>query len=1087
MSLALPPEREDPFVGLAESPPPIDEAAEIAGVGRKRATFWHRFRKERFAMGGLVFLLVVIVAAIFAPLIAPYNPNTQNLNLINAGPSLAHWFGTDDLGRDILSRLIWGGRTSLRATFEIVAVAAVIAIPLGLIAGFFRGAVDSMIMRLMDAMFSFPPLILALTVAALLGASVNDTALAIGIVFVPGFVRLIRGQVIAVREENFIESARSLGATSPRLIRKHIAPNVASPVIIQVALALGFALLVEAGLSYLGIGEQPPTPSWGGMLQEGFNFIDSAPWALIFPGLLIMFTVLSFNWVADGLRDSLGRERPKASTASTAEEKERTSRLGRLLGRGQDPSTPATPGPTEEEAPLLSVEDLRIEFLTNGEWLPVMEEATFSVSRGRTLGLVGESGSGKTVSALAVMGLLPPRVSRVSGSARFVGRDLMRLSPGELRQIRGNDISMIFQEPMTSLNPAFTVGNQVAEQVRTHRHLNRDESWKIAVEMLERVEIPNAKNRAKDYPHAFSGGMRQRVMIAMALSCSPKLLIADEPTTALDVTTQAQIVELLHNLQREEEMAMIFVTHDLGVIADVADDVVVMYAGQIVEHAEVHDLFARPRHPYTEALLSSIPQLTPPGEHLHAIPGMVPRPDQFAAGCRFSPRCPYAIERCATPPVVLRPPLRPELDRPTVDTPTDDGPGIDGQEADVPGTDWSGAQGQGADGHGAGSAEPLRGRAKNALTRCVRQDELTLAGAPVDRGDQPFAGDAAAAVTGQPLLELVELSKQFPIRTGFLRRVTGRVTAVDGVDLSLQAGTTLGLVGESGSGKSTLARLVLRLIDPTGGSIVLDGQDITTLSGPPLRRSRQAMQMIFQDPYSSLDPHQNIAEIVGEPLQIHTKLPAKEREQRVIELLGQVGIGRHVLGRQPHEFSGGQRQRIAIARALALEPRLLVCDEPVSALDVSIQSQVINLLSELQDRLGLTYLFIAHDLSVVRHLSDRIAVMYLGKIVEEGTADDVYLRPTHPYTAALLSAIPVPDPQRQRSRERIVLTGEVGTPLDASTGCRFRQRCPFAMHVCARVDPEPFTTPAGTVVRCHLHTEGPALAGATVAGLRSPV
>ena len=1074
MSLALPPEREDPFVGLAETPPPIDESAEIADVGRKRATFWHRFLRERFAMAGLIFLLLVIAAAIFAPLIAPYEPNTQNLDLINAGPSLAHWFGTDDLGRDILSRLIWGGRTSLRATFEIVGVAAVIAIPLGLIAGFFRGAMDSVIMRLMDAMFSFPPLILALTVAALLGASVNDTALAIGIVFVPGFVRLIRGQVIAVREENFIESARSLGATSPRLIRKHIVPNVASPVIIQLALALGFALLVEAGLSYLGIGEQPPTPSWGGMLQEGFNFIDSAPWALIFPGLLIMLTVLSFNWVADGLRDSLGRERPKASTALTGEEK--TSRLGRLFGRGDDPTIPATPDPAQE-APLLSVEDLRIEFLTNGEWLPVMEEATFSVWPGRTLGLVGESGSGKTVSALAVMGLLPPKVSRASGSARFLGRDLMRLSPGELRQIRGNDISMIFQEPMTSLNPAFTVGNQVAEQVRTHRHLSRDESWRVAVEMLDRVEIPDAKNRAKDYPHAFSGGMRQRVMIAMALSCSPKLLIADEPTTALDVTTQAQIVELLHNLARQEEMAMIFVTHDLGVIADVADDVVVMYAGQIVEHAEVNNLFARPRHPYTEALLSSIPQLTPPGEHLHAIPGMVPRPDQFVAGCRFSPRCPFAIERCATPPVTLRPPWRPELDRLTVDAPTGRGPDADGQASGLPDTDEPGAD---------VADPPSPGAHGHTLARCVRQDELTLSGTPADRVNQAFAGTGSPAVTGQPLLELVKLSKQFPVRTGFLRRVTGQVTAVDRVDLSLHAGTTLGLVGESGSGKSTLARVVLRLIDPTGGRIVLDGQDITTLSGPPLRRSRLAMQMIFQDPYSSLDPHQNIVEIVGEPLQIHTKLSTKEREQRVIELLGQVGIGHHVLGRQPHEFSGGQRQRIAIARALALEPKLLVCDEPVSALDVSTQSQVINLLSELQDRLGLAYLFIAHDLSVVRHLSDRIAVMYLGQIVEEGAADDVYLRPTHPYTAALLSAIPVPDPQRQHSRQRIVLTGEVGTPLDAGMGCRFRQRCPFAMDVCARVDPEPFTTPAGTVVRCHLHTEGPALAGATVAALPLP-
>ena len=330
------------------------------------------------------------------------------------------------------------------------------------------------------------------------------------------------------------------------------------------------------------------------------------------------------------------------------------------------------------------------------------------------------------------------------------------------------------------------------------------------------------------------------------------------------------------------------------------------------------------------------------------------------------------------------------------------------------------------------------------------------------------------------------LSKQFPVRSGVLRRVIGAVNAVDDVDLSIAPGTTLGLVGESGSGKSTLARLIVRLIDPTAGRVVLDGTDITELRGPKLRRERQGMQMVFQDPYSSLDPRQNILEIVGEPLRIHTTLGPTEREQRVVELLGQVGIGRHVLGRQPHEFSGGQRQRIAIARALALEPGLLVCDEPVSALDVSTQSQVINLFSDLQDRLGLAYLFIAHDLSVVRHLSDQIAVMYLGQIVEEGDADEVYLRPTHPYTSALLSAIPVPDPLRERSRPRIVLAGEVDVEQTTTGGCRFRSRCPFAMDVCATVDPEPFVTPQGTTVRCHLHTEGPTLAGATVASLPLP-
>ena len=695
---------------------------------------------------------------------------------------------------------------------------------------------------------------------------------------------------------------------------------------------------------------------------------------------------------------------------------------------------------------------LRIEFLTNGEWYPVMEDANFTVERGKTLGLVGESGSGKTVSALAIMGLLPPRGCRANGSARFEGRDLMRLSRADFRQIRGNEIAMIFQEPMTSLNPAYTVGNQIAEQVRTHRHLSKAESWKVAVQMLERVEIPNAATRARDYPHAFSGGMRQRVMIAMALSCSPKLLIADEPTTALDVTTQAQIVELLHTLQREEDMAMIFVTHDLGVIADVADDVVVMYAGQIVEQTDSTALFTRPRHPYTEALLNSIPQLTPAGQPLHFIPGIVPRPDQVPSGCRFNPRCDHAVDACATTPVELRPPaagVREGEARDADDTPSD-------RRQAVP------------------------------LSRCLRQDELTLAGARAV-AEPATTAEAGSAHEGEPILVVKGLSKQFPLRSGILQRVSGSVNAVDVVDFSIQPGTTLGLVGESGSGKSTLARLVTRLIEPTAGSVVLAGTDITALRGPKLRRERQRMQMVFQDPYSSLDPRQNILEIVGEPLKIHTSLTAEERRQKVIELLGQVGIGRHVLGRQPHEFSGGQRQRLAIARALALEPSLLVCDEPVSALDVSTQSQVINLLSDLQDRLGLAYLFIAHDLSVVRHLSDRIAVMYLGKIVEEGDANEVYLRPTHPYTAALLSAIPVPDPHRERTIPRIVLSGEVDMGQSAASGCRFRQRCPFAMDICASVDPEPFVTPSGTTVRCHLHTEGPTLAGESVAGLTASV
>jgi peptide/nickel transport system ATP-binding protein len=487
------------------------------------------------------------------------------------------------------------------------------------------------------------------------------------------------------------------------------------------------------------------------------------------------------------------------------------------------------------------------------------------------------------------------------------------------------------------------------------------------------------------------------------------------------------------------------------VIADVADDVVVMYAGQIVEHRAAGDLFAHPRHPYTEAMLHSIPQLTPRGEPLHAIPGMVPRPDQFPAGCRFAPRCSYAQEACRAAPVPMR----------------------------------DSSLGDGATGVPLGD-----GPATVTLARCVRQDELILSGAPTDLVDASVPsltnGAAPSTEVEAPVLEVTDLVKDFPLRSGVLRRISGTVRAVDEVTLRVAARTTLGLVGESGSGKSTLARLVLRLIDPTSGTVAVDGQDITSLRGPALRRQRESMQLVFQDPYSSLDPKQSIADIVGEPLAIHTSMSRVERERRVVELLAQVGLGSHVLSRQPHEFSGGQRQRIAIARALALEPRLLVCDEPVSALDVSTQSQVINLLTDLQNELGVAYLFIAHDLSVVRHISDRIAVMYLGQIVEEGDADEVYERPTHPYTAALLSSIPVPDPARQHERKRIILRGEVGEATGAEVGCRFRTRCPFAMETCAHVEPEPYRTPAGTTVRCHLHTAGPELAGRTVQLLEDP-
>jgi peptide/nickel transport system ATP-binding protein len=686
--------------------------------------------------------------------------------------------------------------------------------------------------------------------------------------------------------------------------------------------------------------------------------------------------------------------------------------------------TPGEMSRPDAASGLLKVQGLRVQFATARGWLTVVDDVGFSVGPKETVGLVGESGSGKTVSALAIMGLVPPRAGRVAhGSITFDGQLLNGLSPEAMRRLRGDQISMIFQEPMSSLNPAFTVGNQIAETVRLHRGASRRSAWSRAVEMLDVVGIPDPHRRAHDYPHALSGGMRQRAMIAMALACEPKLLIADEPTTALDVTIQAQVLELMRSLQNAMGMAILFVTHDLGVVAEICDHVVVMYAGQVVEQVTTADLFHRPQHPYSQALLESMPQLAAWGNRLRVIPGQVPRPDELPAGCRFHPRCSYADPRCLTTTVML---------------------------------------------------EPAAGGVGGAV-RCLRHAELVLNGAP--RAPSGPAGAVAHEPGSRPLLELRGLTKDFPVHSSVLRRLTGRVQAVAGVDLAIAAGQTLGLVGESGSGKSTLARLALRLIEPTAGRIILDGRDITVLSQRALRSARRDMQIVFQDPYSSLDPRATIGEAVAEPLEVHQGLRGRRRDERVAELLERVGLNRAMMRRYPHEFSGGQRQRIAVARALALDPRLLICDEPVSSLDVSTQSQVINLLTDLQDELGLTYLFIAHDLSVVRHISDRIAVMYLGRIVEEGYAEQVYTRPRHPYTLALLSAIPVPDPSATQRKRRIVLEGDVPSPLDPPAGCRFHPRCPYAMDVCTRIEPEPFCTQDGTTVACHLHTSGPTLAG----------
>ena len=595
------------------------------------------------------WLVLVTVAAIFAPWIAPDDPNAQDLTNTNAGISASHWLGTDDLGRDVLSRLIFGARISMQITFETVGIALVLALVIGLVAGYRGGRIDYLLMRGADAGLAFPPLILALAVVAVLGSGVNDVALAFALVFAPGFARFIRGQTLAIKEESFVEASTSIGTPPTRIVVTRILPNVLTGLAVGIAIALGAALLTSSGLSFLGLGPPPPAPSWGAMLEEAYNTaLFTHPWSLVPSGLVIAVTVLAFNTLGDAMRDTV--------SGATTKGRRRHSRSQRGLTEVGQPAAPARHGAEGDAVPaaLLQVRGLCIEFDTESGPVRVVDEASFDVGRGKIVGLVGESGCGKTVSSLAVLRLLSsPPAHIVGGSIRFDGRELLDVDFAEMRHIRGRDIAMVFQDPLASLDPTFTIGSQLTEAIRLHERLSRSAARARAVELLKSVHIPDPARRLSAYPHQLSGGMRQRVMIAMALSCHPRLLIADEPTTALDVTIQAQIVELLHELCESQDLAVLFVTHDLALISELSDEIAVMYAGEVVEQAPTADLFARPRHPYTAALLAASPGARLAGERSALLAGSVPQAGRFPTGCRFHPRCAFAEDGCRSGPVAL--------------------------------------------------------------------------------------------------------------------------------------------------------------------------------------------------------------------------------------------------------------------------------------------------------------------------------------------------------------------------------------------------------------------------------------------------
>ncbi|MET4207690.1 ABC transporter ATP-binding protein [Bradyrhizobium sp. LA2.1] len=581
----------------------------------------------------------------------------------------------------------------------------------------------------------------------------------------------------------------------------------------------------------------------------------------------------------------------------------------------------------EAQAPVLSVAGLTTSFLRERQWIPVVRDVSFDIAAKETVAIVGESGSGKSVTALSIMRLIPKESGRVEGRVTLAGRDLLTLSEASMTDVRGNDVAMIFQEPMTSLNPVLTIGFQIAEALIQHRGLSRAAAEAETIRLLDRVRIPAAASRFHEHPHRFSGGMRQRVMIAMALACKPKLLIADEPTTALDVTIQAQILELLKELQQEEGMSILFITHDMGVVAEIADRTVVMYGGQAVETDATARIFAAPSHPYTSALLAAVPRLGSMGGRT--------RPMRF--------------------PVV---------------------------------------------------------------------DKVT------GTSDEPTETPETVSTAERPLLEVSNLTTRFPIRSGLLGKVSGRVHAVENISFTLRAGETLALVGESGCGKSTTGRSILKLTEPDSGTVLVDGQDVLAMNARTLRDFRKQMQIVFQDPFASLNPRMSVGTAIAAPLLANGLATASQARDKVADLLVRVGLTADMAARFPHEFSGGQRQRICIARALALGPKLIVADEAVSALDVSVKAQVVNLMLDLQASMGLAYLFISHDIAVVERMSHRVAVMYLGEIVETGPRAALFGNPQHPYTRKLMAAVPVPDPSR-RGTKRETSNDEIRSPVRA--------------------------------------------------------
>ena len=851
---------------------------------------------------GFAIVAFFILLAIFAPLLAPYGFNTNQIDDVFFGtqqpPSGAHLLGTTVGGQDVLSRVIYGARTAVIVIIIAVIISILVGVPVGLVSGYLGGAVDRALVLIMDALYAFPSLLLAIVVSIILGggrssalSGILAAAISITVVFIPQYFRVVRNATLSVKAEPYVDAARVVGARTPRILFRHILSNVAGTLPVIATLNASEAILTLAGLGFLGLGIEPSAAAeWGYDLNRALaDATNGIWWTGLFPGLAIVLMVLGVTLVGESMNDVLNPLLRTRAGGETADEQEVAAEFEAAVEEAAveegdaDVSGPVVSDDGRRVA-TLNLQDLSVRFDTDAGAVHAVNGVSFAVEEGEVLAVVGESGSGKSVSSRAVLGLLPS-TAHTNGSAKLRDQELLGLSSRALQPIRGDQISMIFQEPSTALNPVYSIGWQLAEGIRAHRSIGAAAARKRAVELLELVGLPDPEQRVDYYPHQLSGGQKQRVVIAMAIACEPDVIIADEPTTALDVTVQAAILELLLSLRDRLGTAIVLITHNMGVVADIADRVVVMYRGNVVEEAPVDTLFATPRHPYTQRLLAAVPHL----------------------------------------------------------------------------------------GRGDGAA--------------------------------PIADDAA------PILEIEDLVVEFPGRLG-----QPPFRAVDEVSLTVRRGEVLGLVGESGSGKSTVGRTAVGLQRPTSGSVRVGGAEISSLSEAQLRSHRGRFGFVFQDPAASLNPHLTIADCIGEPLHVQGSLSTADQRTKVQSLLDRVQLPGSYARRYPHELSGGQRQRVSLARALALDPELLIADEPTSALDVSVQARVLELFEELQSELQFACLFISHDLAVVDSLAHRVAVMQTGRLVEIGDREQVLSDPQQDYTRRLIAAVPVPDPVEQHRR-----------------------------------------------------------------------